>query len=120
MLDKWDYVLRRLFVLKSTALKKALPCVLIDLTLSLMDKIFRRSLAPGASNLIKTISSFKKPADERVDPNKTIKKLDLKDWAIIMKAFDEWPFAPQVSVANFFKYVILMLNAGSCYNRYIL
>jgi mitochondrial transcription factor 1 len=75
MLEKWDYVLRRLFVLKSTALRSALG-----------------SLAPGATALIKPIAAA------GVDIKQPIKKLTLADWAKIVKVFDEWPFAPEVCV----------------------
>lgn len=57
---------------------------------------FCSSLAPGATNLIKPISSVKNPPDQRVDPNKLIKKLSLKEWTVIVRAFDNWPFAPDV------------------------
>ncbi|EIN11868.1 S-adenosyl-L-methionine-dependent methyltransferase [Punctularia strigosozonata HHB-11173 SS5] len=71
-LEKWDYVLRRLFVLKSTALRSAIG-----------------SLAPGAAALIKPIAAT------GVDIKQPIKKLSLDDWAKIVKVFDEWPFAPE-------------------------
>lgn len=78
MLDKWDYCLRRLFVLKSTPLKRAIS-----------------SLAPGAQSLLKPIWDPSLPRDERVDINKPVREFTLADWTILMRAFDEWPFAPE-------------------------
>ncbi|OSX66405.1 hypothetical protein POSPLADRAFT_1177873 [Postia placenta MAD-698-R-SB12] len=78
MLDKWDYCLRRLFVLKSTPLKRAIS-----------------SLAPGAQSLLKPIWDPSLPRDERVDINKPVRDFTLADWTILMRAFDEWPFAPE-------------------------
>ncbi|TDL24169.1 S-adenosyl-L-methionine-dependent methyltransferase [Rickenella mellea] len=79
-LEIWDFVLRRLFVLKSTPLKKAIT-----------------SLAPGANNLLKSLAGPDVPPNKRVDVNKTVKMLTLDDWQLIMQAFKEWPFAPDVS-----------------------
>jgi transcription factor 1 len=39
------------------------------------------------------------PASERVDVKKTIKALEVHDWALVLKAFDDWPFAPEVSLS---------------------
>ncbi|KDQ57599.1 hypothetical protein JAAARDRAFT_35290 [Jaapia argillacea MUCL 33604] len=85
MLDKWDFVLRRLFVLKSTPLKTAI-----------------NSLAPGAKSLLATLTDESLPANERVDIRLPVKKLSVKDWALILRAFDNWPFAPDS----------LMISAG--------
>ncbi|KZT00848.1 S-adenosyl-L-methionine-dependent methyltransferase [Laetiporus sulphureus 93-53] len=78
MLEKWDYCLRRLFVLKSTPLKKAI-----------------NSLAPGAATLLKVLQDPSLPPEEQVDINKAPRDLSLADWALIVRAFDNWPFAPQ-------------------------
>lgn len=78
MLDKWDYVLRKLFVLKASKLRKALP-----------------SLAPGAAVLIKRLDGPDVAPDERVDTTKMIRELTLRDWYYVMKVFDRWPFAPE-------------------------
>ncbi|KAF7971210.1 hypothetical protein HWV62_21606 [Athelia sp. TMB] len=76
MLDKWDYCLRRLFVMKSTPLKSAIS-----------------HLAPGAPSLLPKISN---PEDAKpVDIKTPIRRLTVADWASIVKAFDEWPFAPE-------------------------
>jgi len=78
MLDKWDYCLRRLFVIKSTPLKTAIS-----------------HLAPGAGTLIKALTKPELPASERVDVKKPIRSLTVDDWRLVLKAFDEWPFAPE-------------------------
>lgn len=56
-----------------------------------------RSLAPGANNLLKSLAGPDVPPNKRVDVNKTVKMLTLDDWQLIMQAFEEWPFAPDVS-----------------------
>ncbi|KII92368.1 hypothetical protein PLICRDRAFT_695743 [Plicaturopsis crispa FD-325 SS-3] len=78
MLDQWDYVLRRLFVLKSTPLKSAIG-----------------SLAPGAQTLLKTLTSKDLPPEERVDVSQQVRALSIQDWQRLLNAFDEWPFAPE-------------------------
>ncbi|EGO25841.1 hypothetical protein SERLADRAFT_369203 [Serpula lacrymans var. lacrymans S7.9] len=78
MLDKWDYCLRRLFVLKSTALSSALS-----------------HLAPGAEVLGKQIGDRSLPADQRMDIKKSIRSMSVRDWAVLVDAFDQWPFAPE-------------------------
>ncbi|KZT29189.1 S-adenosyl-L-methionine-dependent methyltransferase [Neolentinus lepideus HHB14362 ss-1] len=77
-LDKWDFCLRRLFVLKSTAIGKAIG-----------------SLAPGSTTLIKYLSDDSLPSEERLDLKKQINKLTVKDWALVLAAFEKWPFAPE-------------------------
>jgi hypothetical protein len=79
MLDKWDYILRRLFVLKSTPLRNAIS-----------------SLAPGAEVLLQTLTDKSLPPEQRVDIRLKVKQLTVSDWALIARAFDAWPFAPNV------------------------
>ncbi|KAI0081915.1 S-adenosyl-L-methionine-dependent methyltransferase [Panus rudis PR-1116 ss-1] len=76
-LEIWDYVLRRLFAQKSTSLKDAL-----------------KHLAPGATSLLKTLTSPDVPPEERVNVDLRIKDLDLKDWTLVVRAFVAWPFKP--------------------------
>jgi len=71
-IDKWDYILRHLFVLKKSPITKALP-----------------SLAPGAGVLLKN------PLLKDVDPMSKISDLTTDDWSRLIQAFEEWPFAPQ-------------------------
>jgi transcription factor 1 len=78
-MDRWDYILRRLFVLKSTQLRKAMS-----------------SLAPGAEVLLNTLTDQKLPPEQRVDVRLRVKDLTISDWALIERAFDAWPFAPDV------------------------
>ena len=79
MLNQWDYILRRLFVLKSTPLRKTIS-----------------SLAPGAEVLLQTLTDKNLPPEQRVDVRLTAKQLTISDWALIARAFDAWPFAPDV------------------------
>ncbi|KZT71045.1 S-adenosyl-L-methionine-dependent methyltransferase [Daedalea quercina L-15889] len=78
LLEKWDYCLRRLFVLKGTPLKRAIS-----------------SLAPGASSLLKTLTDPSLPPEQRLNPNVPPRGLTVADWALIVRAFDQWPFAPE-------------------------
>lgn len=57
-----------------------------------------RSLAPGAQTLIKTMTKSTLPPSERVDVTKLVANLTVSDWASLIRAFDEWPFAPEVSL----------------------
>ncbi|KAG6865520.1 hypothetical protein C0991_001841 [Blastosporella zonata] len=77
-MDAWDYCLRRLYVKKSTELKKAIS-----------------TLAPNAQILIKAVTDPKLPESERLDASTKIKDMDARDWSILLKAFDEWPFKPE-------------------------
>ncbi|KAL5507205.1 hypothetical protein ACEPAH_6661 [Sanghuangporus vaninii] len=76
-LDKWDYVLRRMFVLKTTPIRRAIS-----------------SLGPGAYNLLKRLGDPNLPPEERLDINKKVRELEMRDWSILVKRFDEWPFRP--------------------------
>ncbi|KAG2750325.1 S-adenosyl-L-methionine-dependent methyltransferase [Suillus brevipes Sb2] len=78
MLDKWDYCLRKLFVLKSTPLKGAVG-----------------HLAPGSHVLKSYLSGDDVPPEQRADLNKIIRKMSVEDWAAVVGAFDRWPFAPE-------------------------
>lgn len=104
MLEKWDYCLRRLFVLKGQTLKAAIGYATfreiprrLDVDLILSPFSVDRSLAPGAQSLLKTLTDPSLPSEERVDVKKQIRRLDIKDWALIIRAFNNWPFAPEVS-----------------------
>jgi len=76
-MDMWDFVLRRLFVTKATEVRKALA-----------------GLAPGAQSLVKKVTDPSLPDSERLDVRKKINKLEVHEWAILLKAFEEWPFKP--------------------------
>ncbi|KAG2132443.1 S-adenosyl-L-methionine-dependent methyltransferase [Suillus bovinus] len=78
MLDKWDYCLRKLFVLKSTSLKDAVG-----------------HLAPGSDVLKSYLAGDDVPPEQRTDMKKIIKKMSGEDWAALVGAFDRWPFAPE-------------------------
>lgn len=47
-------------------------------------------LGPGAQTLVKKV------ADGEVNIDADIRDLTVDDWAVIVKTFDEWPFAPEV------------------------
>ncbi|KAF8069972.1 hypothetical protein FPV67DRAFT_1753867 [Lyophyllum atratum] len=74
----WDFVLRRLFVRKATELRVALG-----------------ALAPGAGGLVKKLTDPRLREEERLDVRKKINQLEAHEWAILLKAFEEWPFKPE-------------------------
>ncbi|KAJ9103271.1 hypothetical protein QFC21_002694 [Naganishia friedmannii] len=79
--DVWDYVLRRMFVMSGSPLSVAI-----------------NNLGMGAANLIPKLTDPSLPAAERIDPNKWIREFTVQDWALVVKAFKAWPFAPDVLV----------------------
>lgn len=96
MLDKWDYCLRKLFVLKSTPLKDAVG---YDQSSLNREKNYRPSfshLAPGSDALKSYLAGDDVPPDQRTDMTKSIRKMSVEDWAAVVGAFDRWPFAPEV------------------------
>ncbi|CAE6457579.1 unnamed protein product [Rhizoctonia solani] len=78
-LNKWDYVLRQLFILKSTPLEKAI-----------------QNLGPGASILLSKLTGPDIPESRKVDIKAPINALSLQDFARIVEEFHKWPFAPDV------------------------
>jgi len=78
LLDKWDYVTRKLFVLKASSVAKGIP-----------------SVAPGAGALLTMLANDVIPGGKNIDLNKQIRRLTVEEWALIVQAFDEWPFAPE-------------------------
>ncbi|KAG6861468.1 hypothetical protein C0995_016247 [Termitomyces sp. Mi166 len=77
-MDAWDFCLRRLYVKKSTELKKAINL-----------------LAPNAQILMGAVTDPNLPESERLDISKKIRNMTAHDWSILLKAFDEWPFKPE-------------------------
>jgi hypothetical protein len=53
-------------------------------------------LGPGAKNLLPKLTDKTLPLDERVDIKKTPRSLDIREWALVVRAFKEWPFRPEV------------------------
>ncbi|KAJ7096344.1 S-adenosyl-L-methionine-dependent methyltransferase [Mycena epipterygia] len=78
LLHKWDYCLRHLYVNRATPIKNALPY-----------------LAPNAQTLLKKIAMPGGAEDHRINPKTPVREMTVKDWAVLVKAFDEWPFAPE-------------------------
>ncbi|KAF9010691.1 ribosomal RNA adenine dimethylase-domain-containing protein [Cyathus striatus] len=70
-IDIWDYCVRRMLVQKATPLSKSL-CL----------------LGPGGQTLLTDY-------DLSVDPAKHPRELNTEEWTSIVKAFNEWPFAPR-------------------------
>ncbi|KAG8947606.1 Mitochondrial transcription factor 1 [Tulasnella sp. 419] len=77
-LTQWDYVTRKLFVLKSTPLEKAVP-----------------NLGAGAKVILPKLSSPDLPPEQRVDITKPVRHLTNADWANVARAFQSWPFRPE-------------------------
>ena len=61
---------------------------LADHTLSL--------LGPGAKSLLPKLTDKNLPVEERVDVKKSPRSLELHEWALVVRAFKEWPFRPEV------------------------
>ncbi|CAE6384476.1 unnamed protein product [Rhizoctonia solani] len=78
-LDKWDYVLRQLFILKSTPLEKAI-----------------QNLGPGAAILLSKLTGPDIPEPRKVNIKQPVNALSLHDFARIVEEFHKWPFAPDV------------------------
>jgi transcription factor 1 len=71
-------------------------------------------LAPGAQVLLKPLTDPSLPPEERLNVEQQIKGLDIKDWALIVRAFDNWPFAPDVRQHDpFFITVLPLVGSGS-------
>ncbi|KIJ67701.1 hypothetical protein HYDPIDRAFT_126002 [Hydnomerulius pinastri MD-312] len=77
LLDKWDFCLRKLFVLRSSPAKRAIP-----------------HLAPGAATLLTTLEDCSLSPNRRMDVSKPIRQMNVEDWAALVHAFHAWPFAP--------------------------
>jgi len=85
-LDYWDFCLRKLFVQKATPLEK---CVSL--------------LGPGAKNMLLKLADKNLPVEERMNIKKTPRGLDIREWAMVVRAFKEWPFRPEdLSIDHFF------------------
>ena len=79
MMETWDYCLRKMFVTKGTPISKAIS-----------------GLGPGAESLVKVLTDPNLPPNERVDVSLRVRDLSVADWALIVRAFDAWPFKPDV------------------------
>ncbi|KAG6369859.1 hypothetical protein JVT61DRAFT_13419 [Boletus reticuloceps] len=103
LLDKWDYCLRKLFVLRSTPLKRAIS-----------------HLAPGVSTLLATLAQGS--GHHSVDTSKRMRELSVQDWAALVQAFHAWPFATDVSLQLHpvgLRRANIIHNPGFAYNRFI-
>ena len=61
-----------------------------------------RTLGPGASNLIPKMTDPSLPEEQRVDVSKSPRKLELREWQILVNAFKNWPFRPTVCLRTLF------------------
>lgn len=66
-----------------------------------------RAMAPGAKTLLKAITNPELPASDKVDQTKTPRQMTVNDWAQIVKAFQAWPFAPEVYFHLTFQEILL-------------
>jgi transcription factor 1 len=60
--------------------------------------VVNSGLAPGATTLLKMVTDPSLP--ERLDVKKPIRMMTAHDWSILLKAFDDWPFSPEVSLPS--------------------
>lgn len=85
--------------MKSTPLKNSIGYgarVTSDALHDLTQSVASSHLAPGATTLLPKISEPSSAGT--VDPNTMVRHLTVDDWAVVVKAFDEWPFAPEVNM----------------------
>lgn len=74
----------------------------------------------GATNLIPKLTNTSLPPDQRIDPEKWIREYTVQDWALVVKAFKEWPFAPDVSrflETSESTYNLLFTATGPCLGK---
>ncbi|CAG7853781.1 rRNA adenine N(6)-methyltransferase {ECO:0000256/RuleBase:RU362106} {ECO:0000256/RuleBase:RU362106} [Serendipita indica DSM 11827] len=71
-IPEWDYVLRSLWINKTTPIKKSL-----------------KHISAGARNMVNYLDDSKVYILEKHPKN-----LTLDEWGILMKAFNDWPFHP--------------------------
>ncbi|EAU91159.1 hypothetical protein CC1G_03327 [Coprinopsis cinerea okayama7 len=77
-LETWDYVTRKLFISKATPVSKSI-----------------QTLAPGANAILKYLTDPDLPAEQQLDVSKRPQELTVHEWALIVNAFDKWPFRPK-------------------------
>ena len=53
-------------------------------------------LCPGSQVLLKDITNPDLPDHERIDVTKIVRDMTVEEWATFVRAFDRWPFAPEV------------------------
>ncbi|KAL1704146.1 hypothetical protein EV121DRAFT_206480 [Schizophyllum commune] len=84
-MDMWDFIVRNMFTRKASTVDKALPY-----------------LAPGALSLLpKVFPGPTLPPSQAIYPKVQVRGMQLRDWGILFRAFDEWPFKPTVSGGGF-------------------
>ncbi|KZV76309.1 S-adenosyl-L-methionine-dependent methyltransferase [Peniophora sp. CONT] len=79
-LDAWDFVIRKLFVQKRTAVSQSIG-----------------GIAPGAEYLLK-YANQNAPEDKQLDASKTPPALSNEEWTRLIREFVNWPFAPEVLI----------------------
>lgn len=67
-----------------------------------------RSLAPGANNMLQFLEGRDVSPNDRIDTKLSINELTVDHWARIVRAFDKWPFAPDVN------FIVLNLVLVEC------
>ncbi|KAI4524473.1 S-adenosyl-L-methionine-dependent methyltransferase [Schizophyllum commune Loenen D] len=81
-MDMWDFIVRNMFTRKASTVDKALPY-----------------LAPGALSLLpKVFPGPTLPPSQAIYPKVQVRGMQLRDWGILFRAFDEWPFKPTSGV----------------------
>ena len=59
-------------------------------------------LAPGAEVLLGMLTDKKLPLEQHVDIRTRVNELTTSDWVLIARAFDAWPFAPEVRCFTYY------------------
>lgn len=83
-------------------------------------EIFFRHLGPGALEALeKKVTGASLDPSERLDLEKAVRDMDISDWAILVKAFDEWPFAPTVGSHLFELWSLTALLGFGYYEQHV-
>lgn len=78
--EAWDYVLRNCFVTPASPLRESMKNLGFN--------------GEGLSDKVADPST--KYRGQAVDPMKTVRDLDVAEWARVVDVFDRWPFRPEV------------------------
>lgn len=65
------------------------------------------SLAPGAHNLLASLNN-NVPGENHINVKSKVNELNIHNWATLVKAFSEWPFAPDVRLVQTLAYSVLI------------
>lgn len=59
------------------------------------------------------------PDNKRIDVSKLVRLMTLQDWAVLVDAFDKWPFAPKVRASASSIFIVSYTLSGSIIRGWI-